>query len=87
MTNSGKTPPRFRDQPRSEKSDNTYRRRETIHAACLCCEHAAHRIFDLRQSLIGAIEAVKFGRPLSREWAEANERLLEEHDPDHSGES
>jgi hypothetical protein len=88
MTNSAKTPVRFRDQPRSEKSDNTYRRRETIHAACLCCEHAAERIFDLRQSLIGAIEAVKAGRSLSREWVEANERLLEEHDPDRaSGES
>lgn len=69
----------------SEPSDDTYRRGETIHGACLCCEHAAERIFDLRQSLIGAIVAVKTGRTLPMEWAEANERLLKRHDPERDG--
>jgi hypothetical protein len=36
---------------------------------------AIARIAELRQSLIGGIEAVKAGRDMTA-WAEANERLL-----------
>ena len=40
-----------------------------------CCEHAAERIDELRQSLIGGIEGVKSGHDLAK-WAAANEKLL-----------
>ena len=64
-----------------EHSDSTYARGETLHSACLCCEHAAGRIHDLRQSLIGAVEAARAGRLPQEGWIEAVERLLARHDP------
>ena len=59
----------------TEKSDRTFKRGETRHSDCDCCEHAAERIDELRQSLIGGVEGVKAKRDLTK-WAEANERLL-----------
>lgn len=59
----------------SSKSERTMARGETLHSCCDCCEHAAERIDELRQSLIGGIGGVKAGRDLTK-WAAANERLL-----------
>jgi hypothetical protein len=53
----------------TEPSDKTFTRGETLHSACLCCEHAAERIFDLRQVIIGVLEGRKRNRPLTAEWA------------------
>lgn len=64
-----------------EHSDRTLARGETLHSACLCCEHAAGRIHDLRQSLIGVVEAARTGRTPREGWIEAVERLLAHHDP------
>jgi hypothetical protein len=71
----------------TENSDKTYARGETLHIHCFCCEHAADRIHDLRQSLIGAMEAAKAGRLPNEGWVEAVERLLARHDPGRNGEA
>lgn len=65
----------------TEPSDKTFARGETLHSACLCCEHAAWRIHDLRQSLIGAVEAARSGRLPPDGWVDAVEKLLSKHDP------
>jgi hypothetical protein len=64
----------------SEPSDKTFARGETLHSACLCCEHAAKRIHDLRQVIIGVAEATREGRPMQPGWLEAVEELLAKHD-------
>lgn len=66
----------------TSKADRTMARGETMHSCCSCCEHAAERIDELRQSLIGGIEGVKAKRDLTK-WAEANERLLARAQPTH----
>jgi hypothetical protein len=59
----------------SKKSQRTFKRNETQHVDCACCEHAAERIEELRQSLLGGIHLARTSSPMML-WADANERLL-----------
>ncbi len=60
----------------SRKSERTFKRRETRHSECDCCETAAERIDELRQCLLGGINVVRRGKDRQLQWADAAERLL-----------
>lgn len=65
----------------TENSDKAFTRKEVRHSECACCEYAANRIHELRQVILGSVNAAKSGRPQGEQWVEAVEKMLYRHDP------